>query len=132
VREAIVAVLERQGRFLVIRRGPAASFEGYWAPLSGTIEPGESQAETLVREVLEEVGLHVTAGEKVWECATDDGVYRLHWWTASVDGGTLLLDPGEVAEARWVTPEEFLRLRPTFVGDRKFFEEFPGTRSAAG
>ncbi|MEJ8668583.1 hypothetical protein WKI71_08715 [Streptomyces sp. MS1.AVA.1] len=30
--------------------------------------------------------------------------------------------PGEVAEARWVTPEEFLSLDPVFEGDREFFE----------
>ncbi|WP_049569176.1 NUDIX hydrolase [Streptomyces sp. SBT349] len=122
-REAVVAVLRRDGRVLVIRRGPEARFSGYWAPLSGTIEPGERQREALVREVREEVGLRVTPLEKVWECMTDDGGYVLHWWTAEVEGGELTPDPGEVGETRWVTAEEFSRLRPTFEGDRPFFED---------
>lgn len=132
-RDAIVAVLCRDGRLLVIRRGPAAARSGYWAPLSGRLEPGETQQEALVREVHEEVGLHVSPGAKVWESETDDGRFRLHWWTAEIGTGLdaepqrLTLDAGEVSEARWVTAAEFLTMDPTFAGDREFFERIlPG------
>ncbi|ETA03360.1 ADP-ribose pyrophosphatase [Frankia casuarinae] len=122
-RQAVVAVLLRAGRVLVIRRGPQARRPGYWAPLSGRIEPGESQAAALVREVREEVGLAVTPLAKVWECDTDDGSYQLHWWTAEVGSDEeLILDPGEVSDARWVTPHEFTRLELTFAGHHEFFE----------
>ncbi|MEU9468599.1 NUDIX domain-containing protein [Streptomyces avermitilis] len=121
-REAIVAVLRRGERVLVIKRGPQASRPGYWAPLSGTLEPGETQEEALVREVREEVGLDVSPLRKVWECPTDDGHFRLHWWTAEPGTGEVVPDPGEVAEARWVTPGEFLAMEPVFDGDREFFE----------
>jgi 8-oxo-dGTP diphosphatase len=122
VKQAVVAVLRDADRLLVIRRGPAARRSGYWTPLSGTIEVGESQQEALVREVREELSLEVQPIAKVWECPTDDQRYRLHWWTAQVVGGSLEPDPGEVAEARWVTPREFAELQPTFEGDREFFE----------
>jgi 8-oxo-dGTP diphosphatase len=122
-REAIVAVLRRAGRVLAVRRGPTVSRPGYWQPLSGKIEPGETQQQAVVREVLEEVGLTVAAGAKVWESETDDGRFRLHWWTADADSGEVVPDSVEVAEARWVTPEEFLALDPVFDGDREFFEE---------
>ncbi|MFF4546342.1 NUDIX domain-containing protein [Streptomyces sp. NPDC001435] len=122
MRDAIVAVLPRGDRVLVIRRGPAAERSGYWAPLSGRLEPGETQAEALVREVREEVGLVVTAGEKVWESVTDDGAFRLHWWTADPGTADPVPDPGEVADVRWVTAQEFLHLDPVFDGDREFFE----------
>lgn len=123
-REAVVAVLRQDGRVLVIRRGPQARMPGYWAPLSGTIEAGESQQEALVREVREEVGLRVTPQAKVWECPSEDGVYVLHWWTAAVhDPDALRPDPGEVSEARWVTPAEYALLDPTFRGDEPFFTD---------
>ena len=126
-REAIVAVLLRAERVLAIRRGPAVARPGYWQPLSGRIEPGESQREAVVREVREEVGLTVVPLAKVWESETDDGSFRLHWWTARADTGEVVPDPDEVAEARWVTPEEFLSLDPVFDGDREFFERIlPG------
>ncbi|MCH7232285.1 NUDIX hydrolase [Glycomyces sp. L485] len=121
-REAIVAVLRRGGKVLVIRRGPEARRPGYWAPLSGTIEPGESQSDALVREVREEVGLEVAPSAKVWESSTDDGSFVLHWWTAEAEPGEVVPDPGEVSETQWVTPEEFLAMVPIFEGDREFFE----------
>ena len=121
-REAIVAVLRRDGRVLAVLRGPTVSRPGYWQPLSGKVEPGETQEQALVREVHEEVGLTVSAGAKVWESETDDGSFRLHWWTADAADGEVVPDPVEVAEARWVTPEEFLALVPVFDGDREFFE----------
>lgn len=121
--EAIVALLRKGDRYLVILRAQAVSSGGYWAPLSGRIEPGETQADAVVREVKEEIGLTVVPQAKVWECDTDDGRYVLHWWTAEpADSAEMELDPSEVAAARWVTPAEFLQLEPTFEGDRYFFE----------
>lgn len=126
-RQAVVAVLIRAGRVLAIERGPLTERSGYWALPSGRVEPGESQPEALVREVREEVGLVVTPGAKVWECETDNRTFQLHWWTAPAESGDLTLDPGEVSAARWVTPDEYLQLKPTFATDRHFFEQIlPG------
>lgn len=119
----VVAVLVRDGHVLVIKRGPGSRRPGYWAPLSGKVEPGESDVSALVREVQEEVGLVVTPGAKVWENDTDDGRFRLHWWTAKAAPGELVLNPGEVSDARWVDPHEFTRMEPTFAGDRIFFAQ---------
>lgn len=121
--EAIVAVLLRAGRVLVVRRGPEVVSPGYWQPLSGKIEPGETQQEALVREVREEVGLTVVPLAKVWESETHDGAFRLHWWSARADAGEVVPDPREVAETRWITPEEFPTLAPIFEGDLEFFDK---------
>ncbi|TCC37394.1 NUDIX hydrolase [Kribbella capetownensis] len=122
-REAIVAVVRRCERVLVIQRGPAARLPGYWAPLSGKLDPGETQAEALVREVREEVGLKVTPIAKVWESQTEDAAFILHWWTAEPEEGDLVTHPGEVSDARWVTACEFSQLQPIFSSDRVFFEQ---------
>lgn len=124
--DAVVVVVALDGRVLVIERGPDVARSGYWAPLSGRVEPGESQEHALVREVREEVGLDVRPVAKVWECDTDDGRYRLHWWTAVLRAGASaewVLDPGEVSAARWIDPSEFDQLSPTFAGDRRFFTD---------
>lgn len=122
-REAIVAVVRREERVLVIQRGPLARLPGYWAPLSGRLEPGETQEEALIREVHEEVGLRISPVAKVWESQSGDGTFRLHWWTAQAERGDVVMHPGEVSDARWVTPEEFSRLRPVFETDRVFFDQ---------
>ncbi len=121
--QAVVAVVVRDGRVLVVRRGPAAARPGYWMPPSGRIEPGETQPEAVVRELREELGLTVRPVAKVWECDTDDGVFRLHWWTAHPGPETPVPDGREVAEVRWVSPEEFAALRPTFDQHHRFFTE---------
>ncbi len=134
MKQAIVAVVRRDERVLVILRGPQARRAGHWGLLTGTLEDGESQAAAVAREVREEVGLEVAAQAKVWESTTDDGAYRLHWWTvvehsvlgASASGPAApaappIPDGREVSEVRWVTAAEFLQLAPTFAGDRDFF-----------
>lgn len=121
-RPAVVAVVVRSGRVLVVKRGPQVARPGYWAPLSGRVEPGEPQPAAVVREVREEVGLEVRALAPVWECDTDDGSFRLYWWTAQITGGLLVPDPREVSEVRWVTPAQFAALSPTFADDHVFFD----------
>jgi 8-oxo-dGTP diphosphatase len=118
--QAVVAVLRREDRLLVIKRASGVILPGYWTPPSGRIEQGETHEQALIREVEEELGVKATPIAKVWECPTDDGEFLLHWWTADIDSHELCLDPTEVADARWVTCEEFLELEPTFFGDRDF------------
>ena len=113
-------MLRKGDRLFVIKRAPGVVLPGYWTPPSGRIEPGETQEEALVREMEEELGAKATPVAKVWECPTDDGEFLLHWWTADTDPREFRPDPGEVAETRWVTRDEFLRLEPTFEGDRDF------------
>ena len=121
--DAVVVVLRRDGLVLVIQRGPEVILSGYWTPLSGRVRAGESHESALVREVQEEVGLRATPIAKVWECDTEDGRYHLHWWLADAQSGELQLDPAEVGNARWIKPDEFARLTPTFADDRYFFAQ---------
>lgn len=133
--EGIVAVITRGSRVLVIQRAQGVPFPGYWAPLSGRLEPGESQAQALVREVHEEVGLVVRAGRKVWECPSSDGLYRLHWWLAHLDddSGEVVPDPREVGAYAWVEPADFARLERVFEADAAFFREiFPALAAELG
>ncbi len=126
--EGIVAVISRQRRVLVIRRGPHVPFAGYWAPLSGRIEAGELQEQALVREVREEVGLAVRPGRKVWECPSSDGLFRLHWWTAHLEDESreVVPDPSEVSAYAWIEPAEFERLGRVIEADAVFFRDvFP-------
>ena len=63
----VAAVIVRDGRALAARRGTAMSLPGLWEFPGGKVEPGESDAEALVREIFEELGLTVTVGELVGE-----------------------------------------------------------------
>ena len=118
--DAIVAVIMNGDKILLVERGAGVPFTGYWAPVSGKIEPGESQEAAVVRESMEEVGLTVRPVRKVWENISTGGVYRLNWWLAEYVGGELALDQREASAARWLTAEEISGLR-IFEGDRAFY-----------
>ena len=96
-------VTDGQGRLLMIKRGhePGA---GLWSIPGGRIEPGETDAEALVREMLEETGLAVEVGSligSVQRPGLDGAVIDIRDYAATVTGGTLR--PGDdAADARWV------------------------------
>lgn len=57
--EAVVAVIERDGRYLIQERAEKGLLAGLWEFPGGKIEPGESPRAALRREVREEVGVEV-------------------------------------------------------------------------
>lgn len=121
--DAIVAVITNGDKVLLIERAPSVRGGGYWAPVSGEVEAGESQEAAVVREAMEEVGLIVRPLRKVWENISSRKTFILHWWLAEYVAGELVLEKREVSDARWFTAEEICRLDSTFEGDREFFEK---------
>ena len=100
---AIVA--DGQGRLLMIKRGhePGA---GLWSIPGGRIEPGETDAEAVVREMIEETGLTVEVGRligRVQRPGLDGTVIDIRDYAATVTGGTLRAGD-DAADARWVAP----------------------------
>jgi 8-oxo-dGTP diphosphatase len=56
-----VGILQRpDGQVLFAQRPPGKAYAGYWEFPGGKIEPGESAQDALVRELQEELGVHVT------------------------------------------------------------------------
>ena len=96
-------VTDGRGRLLMIKRGhePGA---GLWSIPGGRIEPGETDAEALVREMFEETGLVVEVGPligRVQRPGPAGAVIDIADYAATVTGGTLR--PGDdAADARWV------------------------------
>jgi len=107
-------IKDDQGRLLLIKRGhdPGA---GLWSIPGGRIEPGETDAEALVREMREETGLAVQAGPLLGRVrrpvpgGRENVVLEIRDYAATVTGGTLR--PGDdAAEARWVAVSELTSL----------------------
>lgn len=86
--QAVTIIIEKDGRYLLGKRSPwKTTAPGYWCPVSGKIEAGESEEEAVCREAFEEVGLKVEALQKLCEMDTRDGSGRLHWWTVRIVKG---------------------------------------------
>lgn len=60
--EVVAALVWRDGRLLVTQRPAGSHLAGTWEFPGGKIEPGESAAEALAREVMEEVELVIEVG----------------------------------------------------------------------
>jgi 8-oxo-dGTP diphosphatase len=57
-------IVDPQGRLFLSRRGPQAKNErGLWEFPGGSVEFGETLADALKREMLEEYGIHIAVGE---------------------------------------------------------------------
>jgi 8-oxo-dGTP diphosphatase len=105
---------DEQGRLLMIQRGhdPGA---GLWSIPGGRIEPGETDAQALVREMLEETNLQVKVGRligRVQRPGLAGSVIDIRDYAATVTGGTLRAGD-DAADARWVTAAELARLEVT-------------------
>jgi 8-oxo-dGTP diphosphatase len=107
-------VFDAQGRLLMIQRGhdPGA---GLWSIPGGRVEPGETDEQALVREMLEETNLQVKVDRLVGSVRREGlggAVVDIRDYTATVTGGTLR--PGDdAADARWVAAAELARLEVT-------------------
>lgn len=60
--EVSAALVFRDGKILITRRHPGEHLGGLWEFPGGKLEPGETYAQCLVRELREELGVEVNVG----------------------------------------------------------------------
>jgi 8-oxo-dGTP pyrophosphatase MutT (NUDIX family) len=131
-REGVVIVLQREQRFLVGQRAAHKPAAGYWTQISGKVEPGESQEQTVVREAMEEIGCVVRPLEKLQELPSANGKYLLHYWRAEIVEGEPAICDDEIEDLRWLTLAELLLLSPIFQEDVDLFERLSGETGRYG
>ncbi|MCA1782361.1 MAG: NAD(+) diphosphatase [Dermatophilaceae bacterium] len=96
----IMAVTDPEDRLLL---GRAPSWpQGRMSILAGFVEPGETLEQAVAREVREEVGIDVQDVEYVADQPWPFPSSLMVGFTARAVQTDLVLDPVEIAEARWV------------------------------
>ena len=116
---AVSAAIIRDGRVLVARRARDPAL-GIWTMPGGVVEAGETLIEALVREIAEETTMIVEpvalAGHREVVVRDDDQRVSRHFVimcfaTRWISGEPQLNE--ELAEARWLKPEELAGLKTT-------------------
>jgi 8-oxo-dGTP diphosphatase len=113
---AIILVPASRGakwRVLLVERG-RPPHAGSWTLPGGKVEPGESLAEAIQREVLEETGLEVRVLEEteLVELRGDGYAYAVHEHLcvpadASTDVDAAIRAGDDARAVRWTAPDEF-------------------------
>jgi 8-oxo-dGTP pyrophosphatase MutT (NUDIX family) len=119
-----VVVLLDDGRTLLVRRAPGRPAPGYWTPVTGKVEAGETLPAAAAREAQEETGLGVKIGKEVYRCLTEGAAFELVWYEARLTPGVSpdsLRRNEEIDDARWVTFAEALALAPMFPATAAFY-----------
>lgn len=114
------ALMERDGKFLVMHK---RTWPYLWDVIAGHLTVGEDPAAAVVREVLEETGLHFMEPKLVFQgeifpepCRRGVNIHEWYLFRGTADG-EVRPDPLEVAELRWVTLPEMVGLpfgRPAY------------------
>lgn len=100
------AIIERDGLVLAAQRSTAMSLPLKWEFPGGKIDPGESPEECLRRELVEEMGIHVSVGKSLPLSTHHYPTFTvtLHPFVCSIQSGEIVLY--EHAAVTWLSPEE--------------------------
>ena len=109
---AVGGLVVHDGAVLLVRRGQAPS-RGVWAVPGGRVELGETLAEATEREVREETGVEVRAGEPVWSFDSvirdREGRVLYHYVIVDLAAEYLAGEPrarDDALDARWARPAD--------------------------
>jgi 8-oxo-dGTP pyrophosphatase MutT (NUDIX family) len=97
------ALRDDMGRLLLMHQ---AYGEHLWDFVGGGAEPGESPEETAIREAREEIGLTVEPRGLIGVYFNRVRSMLVFIFAGVVTGGTLTLQPEEIAEIGWFGPDD--------------------------
>jgi 8-oxo-dGTP diphosphatase len=103
----VAAVIERDGRYLITQRRPAAVLPLLWEFPGGRVEESETDAAALKREVRHRLGVEIDVGQLISFVSHpyERYVVDLYLYECRIQSGDL--QPLAVNASKWVTSAEF-------------------------
>ena len=124
----VAAVISRGDKLLVCQRPLDKRHGGLWEFPGGKCEPGESDADAIRRELVEELGVEaVEVGEPDLELADADSPYVIAFLSVRIVGEP---SPHEHSALEWGTPAA-LRCLPLAPSDRCYVDHIDPNHAQA-
>lgn len=102
--EVVAAVIEHQGKILAVQRGASKLpyISQKWEFPGGKMEAGETEKQTIVREIREELHMNILPKEKLLtvEHTYPDFHLTMHTWLCNAETSTLTLT--EHTDYKWL------------------------------
>lgn len=103
IEPCIIVVVKRDNRILLARH--VQRNQNIYACIAGFMEAGETAEQAVAREILEETGIRVNNiryfGSQSWPFPSQ----LMLGFLADYESGELKLQPDEIADAQWFTPD---------------------------
>jgi (d)CTP diphosphatase len=107
--DVTAAVIVRDGRLLIARRGHGHRHAGRWELPGGKVKPGESLAACLERELAEELGIAARAGATLCSTRQCDQGLVIALSALAILGFQGEPEAREHEELAWAAPEDWWR-----------------------
>ncbi len=117
----VAAIIRSENQLLLGRRPDHKRHGGLWEFPGGKIEDGETEADAVTRELLEEFGVEtISVGKVVYECRDAGTPFLVRFLDVGIRGKPV---PTEHTEIGWFAPESLttLGLAPC---DARFVTEY--------
>ncbi len=104
--KVVAAVIEKDGKFLICKRGAGGNCAFLWEFPGGKIEDGESPNQAVIRECEEELGIKIEPTEVLTEYSYSYPEKEIYFYFigAKILSGEITLNFHQ--EAKWITPKE--------------------------
>lgn len=103
----VAAVLERGGNYLITQRRPTAVLPLLWEFPGGKVEPGETDAQALKRELLHRLGAQIECGKLISFVSHPYEHYTVELFLYECHLASDKLEARNVAAFKWVASAEF-------------------------
>jgi len=103
----VAAVVERDGRYLITQRRPTAVLPLLWEFPGGKVEPGETDAQALKRELLHRLGASIECGKLISFVSHPYEHYSVDLFLYECHLVTDKLEAKNVNAFKWVPSSEF-------------------------
>ena len=101
------AIITKDNKFFIAKRNKNKHLGGFYEFPGGKQDVNETLQQTVIREIKEELNIHVQVGNKLGEeHYKDDKInVHLHYFFCKIISGDIILNEHE--DSAWVSKEEF-------------------------